>query len=122
VNQAGNPVGSATDAYGTTDGQAINVGGGPADYIPGNTARIAPLGMFAQKSTDVDMALKRTFPIHREWKLALEADMTNVANHALYGTPSCTVKSGSSSAFCTVSSMASGWLPRDLQVAGRISW
>jgi len=122
VNQAGNPIGSSTDAYGTTDGQAINVGGGPADYVPGNATRVAPLGMFAQKSTDVDMALKRTFPIFHEWKLALEADMTNIANHPLYGVPSCTVKSGSTSSFCTVTGVASGYLPRDLQLAGRISW
>jgi hypothetical protein len=78
--------------------------------------------MFAQKSTDVDMALKRTFPIFHEWKLALEADMTNIANHPLYGVPSCTVKSGSTSSFCTVTGVASGYLPRDLQLAGRISW
>ena len=122
VNQAGNPLGSSTDAYGTTDGQAINVGGGPADYVPGNAARVAPLGMFAQKNMDVDMALKRTFPIFREWRLALEADVSNIANHPLYGVPSCTVQKGSTSSFCTVTGMASGYQPREVQLAGRISW
>ena len=122
VNQAGNPIGSSTDAYGTTDGQAFNVGGGPADYVPGNAPRVAPLGMFAQKSSDVDLALKRTFPIYHEWKLAFEADMANAANHPLYAVPSCTVKSGSVSGFCTVTGMASGYQPREVQLSGRVSW
>ncbi|MGA9671332.1 MAG: hypothetical protein WBQ94_19125, partial [Terracidiphilus sp.] len=122
VNQAGNPLGSSTDAYGTTDGQAINVGGGPTDYVPGNAARVAPLGMFAEKGVNVDMALKRTFPIFREWKLALEADMSNIANHPLYGVPSCIVQKGTTSSFCTITGMASNYQPRELQLAGRISW
>jgi hypothetical protein len=128
VNQAGNPAGSATDAYGTTDGQAINVGGGPADYVPGNATRISPLGMFGQKSVNTDMALKRTFPIYREWKLALEADMSNIANHPTYGMPSapnaqsCSVTKGANATFCTVTSMASWYTPREVQLSGRISW
>jgi Carboxypeptidase regulatory-like domain len=122
VNQAGNPVGSSTDAYGTTDGQAINVGGGPVDYVPGNVTRVAPLGMFAQKNVDVDMALKRSFPIYHEWNLSLEADMANIANHATYGVPSCNVTKGSTASFCTVTKMAPGYQPRQLQVSGRISW
>lgn len=122
VNQAGNPIGSKTDAYGTTDGQAINVGGGPVDYVPGNTSRVAPLNMFGQRAIDVDMALKRTFPIYREWKLALEADMSNIANHATYGVPSCNVTKGSEANFCTITKMGAGYQPREVQVSGRISW
>ncbi len=122
VNQAGNPAGASTDAYGTTDGQAINVGGGPADYVPGNAARVAPFGMFGQKSVDVDMALERTFPIYHEWNLALEADMANIANHATYGIPRCSVTKGSTANFCTITGMGAGYQPRELQVSGRVSW
>ena len=122
VNQAGNPIGSSTDAYGTQDGQALNVGGGPVDYVPGNASRVAPLNMFGQRSIDVDMALKRTFPIYRTWKLALEADMANIANHATYGVPGCNVTKGSEANFCTITKMGAGYQPREVQVSGRISW
>jgi hypothetical protein len=123
INQAGSAPGSGTsDLYGTADGQAINVGAGPALYVPGNAPRVAPLGMFAQKSIDVDLALKRTFPIYRSWKLALEADMVNVANHASYGVPACTVQKGTTATFCTITGVAASYTPRDVQLAGRISW
>ncbi len=75
-----------------------------------------------QRAIDVDMALKRTFPIYREWKLALEADMANIANHATYGVPSCNVTKGSEANFCTITSMGAGYQPREVQVSGRISW
>jgi hypothetical protein len=120
VNIQGTTTG--TGAYGTYNGQAYSVGGGPNLYTPGNVSRVAPLNMFSQKNIDVDMALKRTFPIYHDMKLAFEADMSNVANHPLYGTPSCTVQSGSTSTFCTVSSMAPNYNPREVQLAGRISW
>lgn len=120
VNVQGTTTG--TGAYGTYNGQAYSVGGGPNLYVPGNAARVAPLGMFSQKNVDVDMALKRTFPFYHDWKLAFEADMSNIANHPLYGTPSCSVTSGSNATFCTVSSMAANYNPREVQLAARISW
>jgi hypothetical protein len=122
VNQAGNPTSNSTDPYGSTDGQALNVGSGPALYVPGNSPRVAPLGMFSEKYVNVDMALKRTFPIHGNWKLALEADVSNIANHATYGVPSCTVQKGTTATFCTISGMAAAYNPREAQIAGRISW
>jgi len=133
VNQAGVALQTSSpttvDQYGTTDGQAINVGNGPALYVPGNAPRVAPLGMFSQKPIDVDLSLRRTFAIHGNWKLALQADMVNVANHVLYATPadkagdsSCIVTKGSSASFCNVYGVAAAYQPRDVQLAGRISW
>jgi hypothetical protein len=125
---------SSTGAYHTytnSDGSAGNYGsygaynvcGGPEDYVPGSAARVAPLSMFSQSYYNVDMALKRTFPIYHSWKLALEADMSNVANHATYGVPSCTVSSTvKSTNFCNVTGMAAAYNPREVQLAGRISW
>jgi len=123
VNVAGDCTASGTSgSYHTYNGQAYNVCDGPEDYVPGNASRVAPMNMFAQKNVDVDMALKRTFPIYRSWKLALEADMSNIANHAVYGVPGCTVQAGSTSSFCTVTGMAASYNPREVQLAGRISW
>lgn len=124
VNIAG-----TTSTYGTYNGQAYSVGNGPALYVPGNAPRVAPLGMFGQDYTDVDLALKRSIPIYREWALQFELDMTNVANHVVYsppgvsGTTSTTntvVQSGSNSGFGTISQIISN--PRDVQAALRISF
>jgi hypothetical protein len=68
------------------------------------------------------MALKRNFPIYREWNLALEGDLSNIANHVSYAAPSCTVAAGSTSTFCTVTGTASSYTPRSAQLSARISW
>ena len=100
---------------------AYNVCGGPEDYVPGTAPRVAPLGMFGQKNVNLDMALKRTFPIYHEWKLAFEADLANVANHVQYKVPSCTVSSSiSSTTFCNVTGISN--LPRETQLSARLSW
>jgi hypothetical protein len=123
VNVAGTCLPTSTTYHTFVGGRAYSVCGGPEDYVPGNAARVAPGNMFSQKYVNVDMALKRTFPISHSWKLALEADMSNIANHATYGVPSCTVSSSTSSTnFCTISGMAAAYNPREVQLAGRLSW
>ncbi|WP_420239555.1 carboxypeptidase regulatory-like domain-containing protein [Telmatobacter bradus] len=119
---ASNTTATPTGAYHTYNGQAYYVCDGPEDYAYGNAPRVAPMNMFSQKYVNVDMALKRSFPIHNTWKLSLEADVSNVANHATYGVPSCTVQAGSTSSFCTVTGMSSAYNPREAQLAGRISF
>jgi hypothetical protein len=118
-----------------TGGQAFSVGVGPADYIPGNAPRVAPLGMWGQHTVNTDMALRRTFPIYHEWKVQFELDMANVANHVTYGLPgqvtttptkNMTVQSGVSSAgivnpsFGTITQVNS--FPRKVQGSLRISF
>lgn len=125
VNIAG-----TTSTYNTYSGQAYAVGNGPALYIPGTAPRVAPLNMFSQHAIDADMALKRSFPIYREWKLQFELDMTNIANHVIYEPPgyvssgspagNSTVQSGANSTFGTISQIANQ--PRDVQAAVRISF
>jgi hypothetical protein len=116
VNNAG-----TTSNYGTTSGQAIFVGNGPALYVPGNAGRVAPIkGLWTQPSYNADMALKRTFPLYRTMKLALEVDMTNVTNHVVLKGPSASVASGTNATFGTISGVAN--YPRDVQGSARISW
>jgi hypothetical protein len=78
--------------------------------------------MYSQPNYNVDMALKRSFTVYHEWNLALEGDLSNIANHATYAAPSCAVAAGSTSTFCTVSGMAASYNPRSGQVSARISW
>jgi hypothetical protein len=113
------------------DGQAIGVGSGPAAYVPGNAGRVAPLpGMWGQPTFNVDMALKRTFPLYRNFKLAFEADMSNVTNHVVYRQPgfvsssspqgNSTVQAGANATFGTIAGISN--TPRQAQLSGRISW
>jgi len=115
---------TGTGAYHTYTQQAYNVCNGPEDYAVGTASRVAPIpGLWSQPTVNVDMALKRSFPIYRAVKLQLEADMTNVANHVVLAGPgSLTVSSTSDNAanFGIVSKVNN--YPRDIQLAARVSW
>jgi len=117
----------STTTYATSSSatnQAYFVGNGPALYAPGNAPRVAPLNMYGQSTTNFDMALKRTFPIYRNWKFAFEMDMTNVANHVVYSAPASAnnvVQTGTNNtSFGTITNVQNK--PRDIQFSGRISW
>ena len=116
--------GTGSGVYHTYTEQAYYVCDGPEDYAPGTAGRTAPIsGLYSQPSFNVDMALKRSFPIYREWKLSVEADMTNVTNHVVYAGPgSLSVSSSDQAAgsFAVVSKIAN--YPRDVQGAFRLSW
>ena len=101
--------------------QAFQTGNGPSLYVPGTATRVAPLNMWAQDKPNLDMSLRRTFPIYREWNAAFGVDMTNLFNHVIYNGPSsATVQSGTNASFGTISTLSS--YPRDLQASLRISW
>jgi len=109
-----------TATYGTTQGQVTFVGNGPALYVPGNAARAVPIqGLYTQPTFNADLALKRTFPLYRNIKLAFEIDMTNVTNDVVLAGPSAQA-SKNSGTFGIVSKVANQ--PRDVQGAARISW
>jgi hypothetical protein len=113
--------GSASGNYQTTTNQAYYVCNGPADYVPGNTARTAALNIWGQRAVNVDMSLRRTFPIYREWKVAFGIDMTNIANHVVYAGPSASVSANTPvNSFGVVSKVANQ--PRDVQGSLRISF
>jgi hypothetical protein len=118
------------NAYHVSNGQGYNVCNGTELYPPGTAPRVAPLGMYGQHTVDTDLALRRTFPIHQTWKLQLEIDVTNVANHVIYNQPAFQTSSGSTNGvvqagtnnttFGTIVGVAN--LPRDIQGALRISF
>jgi hypothetical protein len=102
----------------STSTQACYVGNGPNLYIPGNSPRVAPL--FGMGYYDDDVALKRTFPIYREWNIAIELDMSNMTNHMVWASPNSTVNTGT--AFGTISSPNVNWQPRQAQGMLRINF
>lgn len=102
----------------TSSSQYTNVGQGPALYVPGNAPRVGALNMWGMGSYDVDLGVKRSFPIYHEWAFAFEADFTNLTNHVIFDSPDSAVNSGGS--FGTVGSQANS--PREVQVSGRISF
>ncbi len=116
VNNGGTPTN-----YGTTSGQAIFVGNGPVLYVPGKAARVAPIkGMWTQPTYNVDLSLKRVFPIYRVLQLAIGVDMSNVTNHVVLKGPSASVAAGSNLTFGTITGVAN--YPRDVQGSARIIW
>ncbi len=115
--------GTATPYHSTTE-QAYYVCNGPEDYVPGSAGRVAPInGLYTQPTYNVDMGIKRAFPIYREWKLLFGVDMTNVTNHVVLAGPgSLSVSSTDQTAgnFAVVSKIAN--YPRDVQGSLRINW
>ena len=86
-------------------------------------ARSAIDGMFGMGYYDDDVALKRTFPIYREWNVAIEVDMSNMTNHVVLAGPGSLSVSNTDQAagnFAVVSKIAN--YPRDVQGSLRINW
>jgi hypothetical protein len=124
----------STTQYATSPGpqnEAYSIGNGPALYAPGNARRVSPLNTWGQGYVDGDVAVKRAFPVYREWKIQFELDMTNIANHVEYEPPgwtstgsssyaNTTVQTGNNPLFGTITKVANS--PRDVQGSLRISW
>jgi hypothetical protein len=106
----------------SASGQGVNVGQGPALYVPGNAPRVAALNMWGMGYYDADAAIKRTFPVYHEWNLAFELDMTNVTNHVVWASPSAAVASGTNAGYGTVTALSSANAPRDVQGSLRINF
>jgi hypothetical protein len=116
-------IGSTTQCQATAGAQyqAYQTGNGPSDYVPGNAPRVAPLNLWAQDKPNLDMSLRRTFPIYHEWNAAFDIDMSNVFNHVIYNGPTgLTVQSGANATFGQVTTISNS--PRDIQASLRISW
>jgi hypothetical protein len=103
---------------------AYDVCNGPENYAVGTAGRVAPIkGLYSQPTYNGDVELKRTFPIYREWKLSISADMTNITNKVVLATPtnlSVTSSDDTPGALGQVNKIAN--FPRDVQFSGRISW
>ncbi len=114
-----NPAAFSVNVPGTASAQQVSVGQGPAAYIPGNAARSAADGVFGMGYYDVDMGLKRLFPIYQQWTLQVEADMSNVTNHTVWASPSGAV---ANSSYGLITGTANGYAPRHVQLAARVNW
>ena len=89
----------------------------PAAYTEGNITRAAPYGLFAPHNADVDVSVRREFPIRERIRLAFQADAFNVNNAVHFAAPGLGIDS---STFGIVSSMANS--PRKLQFGARLSF
>jgi hypothetical protein len=95
-----------------------NVNTTQAYYQPGNAPRAAALNLWGPSLYNLDLGLKRSFPIYREnVKFLVEADLLNTTNHVVFGSPSAVV---GSSSFGELTGVAN--VNRDLQMSARISW
>jgi hypothetical protein len=89
----------------------------PAAYTVGNVARSAAFGLFAPHIADLDVSVRREFPIREKVRLAIQADAFNVNNAVHFAGPGTGIDSAS---FGIYSSMANQ--PRKLQFSARISF
>jgi hypothetical protein len=73
-------------------------------------------------SYNIDLGLKRSFPIWENVKFQIEADLLNATNHVVFSGPGGAVGNGSNltTSYGLIGSVANQ--PRDMQLAGRISW
>ena len=89
----------------------------PAAYTAGDIARSAALGLFAPHNADLDVSLRREFPVREQVKLSIQADAFNVNNSVHFAAPGLGIDSAS---FGIFSSMANQ--PRKLQFSARLSF
>ena len=89
----------------------------PPAYTAGNIARSAPLGLFAPHNADIDVSLRREFPIREQVKLSFQADAFNVNNAVHFAAPGLGIDSAN---FGIISSMSNQ--PRKLQFSARLSF
>jgi len=86
-------------------------------YTYGNAARGAPYGLFAPHTADIDVSVRREFPIYDTLKLSVQADAFNVVNAVYLGAPNTTLDSTS---FGYLTSQANQ--PRKLQFSARFTF
>lgn len=91
-------------------------------YLIGNAPRTAPYSIRNPHFWELDSGVHRAFPLHGEGKeFVFEADCLNTWNNVVFGGPSGTWSSGSTS-FGAVTGLASNSNPRDWQFAGHINF
>jgi hypothetical protein len=105
-----------------TNSQQIEAGLGLAAYQVGNAARVGADNIWSMGTYNIDLGLKRSFPIYERVTFQIEADLLNATNHVVFGAPSGAVGNGSTSttSYGTITSVANQ--PRDMQLSGRLSW
>ena len=86
-------------------------------YTIGNAPRIAAYNLYGPNNKDVDLSIRRYFPIHEDIKALFQADVSNLFNNVIFGGINTTVGNAN---FGTVSSQANS--SRDWQIVGKIEF
>jgi hypothetical protein len=124
---------SVLDAANTTPTNTqlgVPVGLGLAGYVPGNAARVGADNVWGMGTYNVDLGLKRSFPIWQKVSIQFEADLLNATNHVVFGSPGGAVGNGSATqSGTTITGTTSYGLisgvsnqPRDMQLSARLNW
>jgi hypothetical protein len=93
------------------------------NYTYGNAARTAPDGLFAPTNSDLDLNVRKEFPLLESVKLTVQADAFNALNEVVFAAPNASFSSSASSAsnaFGTYTSQ--GNLPRKFQFSARVTF
>jgi hypothetical protein len=90
----------------------------PAAGTYGDATRTAPLGLFAPNTWDLDLSIRREFPIGEKMRFALQADAFNILNVVTFAAP--VVGNFAASSFGTITTQANA--PRKLQISARFSF
>jgi hypothetical protein len=86
-------------------------------YTAGDIARSAPLKLFAPHNADLDVSLRREFPIREQLRLSFQADAFNVNNAVHFAAPGLGIDSANFGIFSAMSNQ-----PRKLQFSARVSF
>jgi hypothetical protein len=89
----------------------------PPNYMEGNIPRAAPYGLFAPHNADVDVSVRREFPILEKVRLAFQVDAFNINNAVHFTAPGTSLDASS---FGTFTAMANQ--PRKLQFSARVTF
>jgi hypothetical protein len=89
----------------------------PAAYAYGNAARTAPDGLFAPHTADIDLSVRREFPLFESVKFDFQADAFNIENAVYFSAPNTTLDSASFGEFSAQANQA-----RKFQFSARVTF
>jgi hypothetical protein len=93
------------------------------NYTYGNAARTAPDGLFAPTYSNLDINLRKEFPLLESAKLTVQADAFNALNEVVFAAPNSSFSASASSASNSFGTFTSqGNLPRKFQFSARITF
>jgi hypothetical protein len=78
---------------------------------------VAAYNLWGPSLFNIDLGLKRSFPLYENVKLLLEVNALNALNHVVFAAPNAVVGSGSFGELTSVANTA-----RDFQLHAGITW
>jgi hypothetical protein len=92
-------------------------------YMFGNAARTAPYGIYGPGNYQLDISLRRTFPIYKRASLLFEGDMFNVTNHTFFAVSAGSLAyTNSTTNMGSISGINSNSASRDMQFAAKLQF